>query len=100
MEKYCVYILASERNGTLYVGVTNDPIRRIYEHKKNLIEGFTKKYHIHNLVYIEWTSDINEALRREKNLKAWKRDWKIQLIEQTNPYWHDLYDNLDKDTGS
>jgi len=99
MDKYCVYILASGRNGTLYIGITNDPVRRIYEHRMDL-EGFTKKYHVHQLVYIEWIGDVNDALRREKNLKAWKRNWKIQLIEQINPYWNDLYESFDKDAGS
>ena len=100
MDKYCIYILASQRNGTLYIGITNDPVRRIYEHKNRLIDGFTKKYSVDRLVYIEWIGDIKEALRREKNLKAWKRVWKIELIEQNNPYWNDLSSNLNKDTGS
>jgi len=81
MREYFVYILASKRNGTLYIGVTNDLIRRIYEHKAGIIEGFTKKYKIKILVYYEIHSDINEAIKREKALKKWKRDWKIELIE-------------------
>jgi putative endonuclease len=87
---YHVYILASKRNGTLYIGVTNDLERRVYEHKKNLIEGFTKKYNIHNLVYYEDVNDIHSALQREKQLKRWSRQWKIELIERFNPEWNDL----------
>jgi len=87
---YYVYILASKRNGTLYIGVTNDLQRRIYEHKNNLIKGFTQKYDIHNLVYYEETNDINLAIERENNLKNWKRKWKIELIEKSNPTWKDL----------
>ncbi|NHZ85744.1 MAG: GIY-YIG nuclease family protein [Planctomycetia bacterium] len=91
MEKsYYVYILASKRNGTLYTGVTNNLERRIYEHKNNLIEGFTKKYSVHKLVYYEETNDINEALLYEKRIKKWNRTWKIRLIEQDNPGWKDL----------
>jgi len=75
MKEYYVYILASKRNGTLYIGVTNNLKRRIYEHKEGLIEGFTKKYNINELVYFEVTSDINSALTKEKQLKKWKRDW-------------------------
>ncbi len=94
MKSYYVYILSSEIRGTLYIGVTNNLIRRIYEHKNNLVEGFTKKYNIKNLVYFEETNDINEALTREKQLKAWKRMWKVELIENSNPEWKDLYDEL------
>lgn len=91
---YYVYILASKRNGTLYIGITNDLKRRVYEHKNNLVEGFTKKYKVHNLVYYENTVDVKIAIEREKNLKFWKRKWKIQLIEKQNPNWIDLYGNL------
>ena len=91
---YYVYILANKKNGTLYIGVTNDLTRRVYEHKTNLIEGFTKKYNVHHLVYFEETEDIRSALRREKTMKAWKRDWKIQIICKTNPEWKDLYQEL------
>lgn len=91
---YYVYILASKKNGTLYVGVTNDLIRRVYEHKNELLPGFTKKYHIHNLVYYEQTTDIKSAIVREKRLKTWKRMWKIKLIEDFNPTWEDLYNGL------
>jgi len=86
--------LASQRNGTLYVGVTNDLVKRIYEHKNNLVEGFTKEYNIHKLVYFEDTNDISTAIEREKKLKNWKRKWKIDLIEKSNPQWKDLYPSL------
>ena len=92
--RYYVYILASKRNGTLYIGVTSNLIKRIYEHKNNSIEGFTKKYNIHNLVYYEITEDVNSAIAREKQLKIWKRNWKIELIEKNNPKWKDLYFDL------
>jgi len=87
---YYVYILASKRNGTLYIGVTNNLERRLYEHKNNLVEGFTKKYSVHNLVYFEEVNDVNAALQREKQLKRWTRKWKIDLIEKENPDWCDL----------
>ena len=92
--RYYVYILASKRNGTLYIGVTSNLIKRIYEHKNNLIKGFTKKYNIYNLVYYEITEDVNSAITREKQLKIWKRNWKIELIEKNNPGWKDLYFEL------
>ncbi|MEI6327153.1 MAG: GIY-YIG nuclease family protein [Candidatus Roizmanbacteria bacterium] len=88
------YILASRRNGTLYIGVTNNLKLRVYEHKMDLVKGFTKEYKVHTLVYFEPHSSIESAIVREKLLKEWKRDWKIQLIEKTNPYWIDLYENL------
>jgi putative endonuclease len=91
---YYVYILASKRNGTLYIGVTNDLIKRIYEHKNDLVDGFTKKYRVHMLVYFEQTNDIGIALQREKRLKKWNRKWKIELIEKSNPKWLDLHDKL------
>ncbi len=91
---YYVYILASRRNGTLYVGVTSDPIRRIWEHKSDLFDGFTKKYSVHHLVYYELTSDVNTAIKREKQLKKWRRKWKLELIEKMNPEWGDLYQDL------
>ncbi|OGE83054.1 MAG: GIY-YIG nuclease [Candidatus Doudnabacteria bacterium RIFCSPHIGHO2_01_FULL_49_9] len=94
MNSYYVYILASKKNGTLYIGVTSDLIKRIYEHKHNLVAGFTKKYNVHDLVYFEETSDIQSAIAREKQLKNWKRKWKIELIEKTNLEWKDLYDGL------
>jgi len=91
MKLYYIYILASKKNGTLYIGITSDLIKRVYEHKHGLIEGFTKKYNAHKLVYYETTQDIRNAIKREKQLKAWKRQWKIELIEKQNPKWNDLY---------
>jgi putative endonuclease len=90
MKTYFVYILASKRNGTLYVGMTNDLARRVFGHKSGMIEGFTKKYSIDKLVYFESTADVNEAILREKRLKKWKRQWKIDLIEKLNTNWRDL----------
>lgn len=87
---YYVYILASKRNGTLYVGVTNNLIRRVYEHKTNITGGFTTKYKVYQLVYYEQTVSISSALVREKQLKKWNRKWKISLIEKENPNWNDL----------
>jgi putative endonuclease len=94
MSTYYVYILASKKNGTLYIGVTNNLIRRVYEHRNGLIEGFTKKYGVNKLVYYEQTEDIKSAIERGKRLKKWKRQWKIELIEKMNPMWKDLYDEL------
>ncbi|MBX4200660.1 GIY-YIG nuclease family protein [Candidatus Parcubacteria bacterium] len=94
MKSYYVYILASKRNGTLYTGVTSDLIKRVHEHKNNLIEGFTKKYKVHTLVHYEETSDAVAAIEREKYIKNWNREWKLELIEKTNPTWKDLYDQL------
>jgi len=91
---YYVYILASKRNGTLYIGVTDDLIRRVYEHKNDLIAGFTSKYRVHKLVYYEQVDDIQSAIQREKRLKKWNRRWKLELIEKINPDWRDLYDEL------
>ena len=87
---YYVYILANRYNGTLYVGVTNDLKRRIYEHKNNLVKGFTSKYKVDKLVYYEHTNNIVSAIEREKKLKRWKRQWKIDLIEKDNPRWEDM----------
>ena len=87
---YYVYILAIKRNGTLYVGVTNNLQRRIYEHKNNLAKGFTQKYNIHNLVYYEETNDVNIAIEREKQIKSWSRKKKLALIEKENPVWRDI----------
>jgi putative endonuclease len=89
-----VYILASQKNGTLYIGVTSDLIKRIYEHKMRLEEGFTKKYAVHRLVYFEIHDGMESAIMREKQLKKWKRQWKINLIEKENPEWNDLYDEI------
>ena len=94
MKQCCVYILASKRYGTLYVGVTNDLKRRVYEHKEKVVEGFTKEYNITNLVWYEQTENIESAIKKEKQLKAWKREWKVKLIEKTNLQWRDLYFDL------
>ncbi len=95
MEKHpTVYILASKRNGTLYIGVTSDFIGRISTHKQDLIDGFTKRYGVHRLVHLENHQSMIEAIRREKQLKGWRRSWKIDLIEQGNPDWRDLYSEL------
>ena len=90
MNKYYVYILTSKTNTTMYVGVTNDINRRLYEHKNGLLDGFTKKYNVHKLVYLEETDSIDDAIAREKQLKGWKRDKKNQLVETMNPEWKDL----------
>jgi len=94
MKKYYVYILASKRNGTLYIGITNSLARRIHEHKTNLINGFTSKYNVHRLVYYEEHDDVNNAVLREKQLKKWERAWKTGLIEKDNPSWLDLYEQV------
>ena len=91
---YYVYILASKRNGTLYIGVTNDLVRRVYEHKNDLVDGFAKKYAVHRLVYYERYEDVEETILREKRLKKWRRQWKVDLIEEENPEWKDLYEDL------
>ena len=98
----CGYILASRRNGTLYIGVTSDLSRRVWEHKADLVPGFTKEYGVHTLVYAEfhptiacpWRKQGAEAILREKRLKAWRRTWKLALIEEANPTWRDLYDDI------
>ena len=90
MNSYYVYILANKPNGTLYVGVTNNLLRRIYEHKNGLLDGFTKKYGIKNLIYYEQTNDIGSAIAREKCIKKWNRLWKRRVIEKDNPEWRDL----------
>ncbi|MBI5755488.1 MAG: GIY-YIG nuclease family protein [Nitrospirae bacterium] len=95
-KQYYVYIMASKRNGMLYIGVTSDLIKRVYEHKYDLTTGFTNKYHIHHLVYFEITEDITSAISREKQLKKWNRAWKIALLEKNNPEWRDLYCDLIK----
>jgi putative endonuclease len=81
-------------NGTLYVGVTNDLVRRVYEHRSDAVDGFTKKHGVHRLVYFEMTENIESAIGREKVLKRWKRDWKRALIEEKNPRWEDLYESI------
>ena len=90
IHQYYVYILASKIRGTLYIGITNDLQRRVYEHKKGTIEGFTKKYKVNQLVYFETFQNVSEAISREKNLKKWKREWKVNLIEKENIKWLDL----------
>jgi putative endonuclease len=94
MKQYYVYILASRKNGTLYVGVTSDLIKRIYEHKQNFIEGFTNKYNVRTLVYYEVHNDIEKAIMREKQIKRWNRRWKLRLIEEMNSEWRDLYNEM------
>ena len=94
MGQYYVYILASQRNGTLYIGMINDLIRRIWQHKNDLVEGFTQKYGVHRLVWFEVTDTPLAAITREKQLKKWNRAWKLRLIEEMNPEWNDLYDEI------
>jgi putative endonuclease len=86
-----VYILASAKNGTLYTGVTSDLVKRIWEHKNNLVDGFTKRYSVHDLVWFELHDTMDSAINREKNIKEWKRAWKLKMIEKDNPAWRDLY---------
>jgi putative endonuclease len=90
----CVYLLASRRNGTLYVGVTSDLVKRVWEHKEDLADGFTKRYGVHTLVWYELHDSMEVAIRREKAIKGWKRRWKLELIEKQNPGWRDLYDEV------
>ena len=94
MPQPCLYILASRRNGTLYIGVTNDVARRVWEHRSGAVEGFTKDHTIHMLVYVEFHATMPDAILREKQMKKWRRAWKLKLIEQGNPEWRDLYDDL------
>jgi putative endonuclease len=94
--QYYVYILASKIGGTLYIGVTNDLIRRIYQHREKLVEGFTKRYDVVSLVYYEVHSDIEAAITREKQMKKWNRAWKVRLIEESNANWDDLYNQIAK----
>ncbi len=89
-----VYILASHRNGTLYTGVTSNLPARVWQHKNGVVEGFTKKYGVHTLVYYEVHEDMRSAINREKHIKKWQRAWKLALIEKQNPTWRDLYDAL------
>ena len=93
-KSFYVYILSSKRNGTLYIGVTSDLIKRVWEHKKKLAEGFTERYSVDKLVYYEQFQDAESALRREKRMKKYNRKWKIDLIEKSNPDWKDLYEEL------
>ena len=94
MRQYYVYILASQRNRTLYIGVTNDLIKRVWQHKNKVADGFTKKYAVDKLVYYETTENIESAILREKQLKNWHRQWKINLIQSKNPEWRDLYQQI------
>ena len=89
-----VYILASDRNGTLYIGVTSDLTKRVWEHMNNMVEGFTKRYGVHRLVWYKVHDTMESAIQREKRLKEWKRVWKLELIEETNPEWKDLYPTI------
>ena len=94
MSQYYVYIMTSERYGTLYAGVTSDLVGRVYKHKTDAVEGFTKSYKVHRLVYYEVHDDVRSAITREKQIKKWRRAWKIRMIEEMNPDWDDLYDQL------
>ena len=94
MKQPCVYILASERNGTLYVGVTSNLVKRVWEHKNDLVQGFTKRYGVHTLVWYEGHETMASAIAREKAIKEWRRAWKLDLIEEGNPEWKDLYEEL------
>ncbi len=94
MKQPCVYILASKRNGTLYVGVTSDLVQRVWQHKNDQVEGFTNRYGVHMLVWYEACGTMDGAIAREKAIKEWHRAWKIRLIQETNPEWKDLYDEL------
>ena len=91
---YYVYLLASDRNGTLYIGVRNDIVRRVFEHKSKVVPGFTKRYGVDKLVWFEVYDDPTSAITREKELKKWRREWKVRLIEEQNPQWIDLYPQI------
>lgn len=91
-----VYILASQRNGTLYIGVTNDVARRVMQHRNGEVSSFTRRYKVHRLVYVETHTDIEKAIMREKHLKHWNRAWKIRLIEESNPTWRDLFEDVNR----
>ena len=93
-KQYYVYIIASKRNGTLYTGITSDLIKRTWQHKNRLVEGFSKRYGTKILVYFEAHNDVEEAILREKRIKKWNREWKIKLIEKNNPKWDDIYQTL------
>ena len=90
----CIYIMANKKNGTIYIGVTSDLPNRVWQHKNNIIDGFTKKYSIHKLVYFEPYESMKSAIEREKQMKKWKRKWKLEMIEKQNPLWEDLYENI------
>ncbi|WP_395060577.1 GIY-YIG nuclease family protein [Polaromonas sp.] len=92
--QYSVYLMASGKNGTLYVGVTNDLVRRVYEHRNGLVAGFTSRHAVYQLVWFESTPSVDAAIHKEKQIKNWKRAWKVAMIEESNPTWMDLYDTL------
>lgn len=94
MKQPCVYILASKRNGTLYIGVTSNLVQRIYQHRTDAVEGFTRSYQVHGLVYYETHDTMESAIFREKQLKKWSRKWKLELIEEKNPEWRDLWPDI------
>ena len=94
MKQFYVYVLSNKRNGTLYTGVTSDLLKRVYEHKNDLVDGFTKKYGIHNLVWYEKHESAESAITREKQIKKWNRSWKLNLIDSFNPLWTDLFEEL------
>ncbi len=96
MKHPCVYILASKKNGTLYVGVTSDMVRRVWDHKAGAVKGFTRRYGVKILVHVESHATMEEAIPREKEIKKWRRAWKIELIERANPDWRDLYDDVQR----
>lgn len=91
---YYTYILASQRNGTLYVGITSDLVKRVWQHKNEIMDGYTKDYAVKRLVYFEAYENVNDAILREKRLKHWNRKWKLELIEKSNPAWNDLYEDI------
>jgi putative endonuclease len=93
-KQFYVYILSSKRNGTLYAGITSDLVKRVWEHKNKTVEGFTEKYGVDKLVYYEVHTDVENAIRREKQIKRWNRSWKLRLIEEKNPEWKDLFDGI------
>jgi putative endonuclease len=94
MKYYYVYILANKQNGTLYIGVTSNLVKRVHEHREGMVDGFTKEYGVKMLVYYEQTNDVQSAIQREKRLKKWSREWKLELIEKNNPQWKDLYEEI------
>jgi putative endonuclease len=99
MKQYSVYIMTNQPYGTLYIGITGDLIKRIYQHKNDLVEGFTKKHGLHTLVYYEICEDVNQAILREKRLKKWNREWKLNLVKRKNPAWEDLYPKIAGEIG-
>ena len=94
MKQPCVYLLSSRRNGTLYTGVTSNLVQRVWQHKNDLVKGFTRKYGVHTLVWFEVHETMPSAIEREKAIKEWRRPWKIELIESVNPQWRDLYEDI------